>query len=526
MKKYLYTLLMIPFVVFSQDYELGTYQLDSLTTNSNYSDFGTSYFGKDKVVFSAPKSKGLFTKKWKENGQPFLELYVGDLLEKGQIANVKKFGGDGNSKYHEAQITFTKDGRTAYFTSNNYLAKKYVKGEDGYNNLQIFRADVTSTGSLKNIELLPFNNKNYSFGHPCLTANDTELYFVSDMPGGKGGTDIYKVKILSKGKFSKPVNLGDKINTIHKEMFPFVKSDTILYYASNRPFGKGGLDIYANDIRNGEFQKTLHLPKPVNSSKDDFAYVFADNGYGFVSSNRSGGKGDDDIYAVEIIDPLQLKICQQTLIGFVEEGLSKKPLAEASVYLFNKENVLLDSVISDTLGKFSIAKTISCESSYYLKASKLKHKGDSISIVTAKEFNKVNEVLLSLESKAFVKNETGQIVIKIDPIYFDSNKYAIRTDAALVLDKVIAVMNEYPTMVVEGGSHTDTRGSARYNEKLSARRAKSTVDYILSKGIPSDRISSKGYGETAPINHCLNGVRCSKEDHALNRRTEFRIISY
>ena len=518
MKNYIKLLfIVVATSAFSQRYvfEEATYKIDTLDINTEFSDFGASYMGSNRVVFSSPKKKKLFTRTWKDNKQPYLELYTGVVNKNGKIEKVKKFSEDLNSKYHEAQVAFTKNRRTVYFTSNNYLGHKYVKSDSGVNNLQLYRADVNKQGVWTNVTSLPFNNKNYSVGHPTLSHNDRKLYFVSDMPGGIGKTDIYSVRILPGRKYTKPKNLGKDINTKGKEMFPFMRADSILYFASDgRKDGVGELDVYASFIKNDSVKKTLHLPEPINSEKDDFAFVIAKSGHGFLSSNRPGGKGDDDIYAFE--EKLPLAPCYQTMKGYVIDRVNGLRLKNAKVTLFDADKNELEVVKTDSLGNFKIEQQLDCGKELFLYGQKKRHLPDSVVVAANTKYDFEHDIRLELAPK----------FIKINPIYFDYDKSFIREDAAKELDKVVKVMKKYPTMVVEGGSHTDSRGRDSYNERLSSRRAKSTVEYIISKGISSERISSKGYGETQLVNHCSNGVKCSKEEHQLNRRTEFKILKY
>lgn len=490
------------------DYKLQKYELDTLSINTKESDFGVSYIGNNEVVFSSPQKDKLFLRKWRENEQGYLELYKGKLTNEGEVVSVEKFSKELNSRYHEAELAITKDGKHVYFTSNNHTGRKGIKGEGGYNNLQLYKADVENK-SFNNIRLLPFNNKNYSTGHPCLSDDDKTLYFVSDMPGGYGSTDIYKVAVLEENTYGEVVNLGERINSANKEMFPFIDVDDILYFSSDRIGSKGGLDVYGISLKD-ESDYIFQLPPPINSVKDDFAFVLDTKSHGFLSSNREGGLGDDDIYKLTLD-------CLQYLRGKVVNQKTKEALAAVSVYVYENDS-LLDSIVTDANGNYESTLALVCSHKYSIKASKSNYKNDSTRITTPSLRKYDNIVNLSL-TPYFVENK-----INIEPIYFDFDKWNIREDAAIILDGVVATMNKYPNIIVEGGSHTDSRANNDYNDKLSAKRAKSTVDYIISKGISSERISSKGYGETQLVNKCKDGVKCSNEEHQLNRRTEFIIV--
>lgn len=604
MKKILtITILLFGLTVFSQDietiYKVQIYKLDTLSINTPNSDFGVSYIDDDQVVFSAPKKNELFARKWKENGQTYLELYKGKLTKKGSVIDVEKYSKDINSKYHESQLVFSQDKKVVYFTSNNQIKGKGKRSSSGYNNLQLYKADVVS-GEYKNIQKLPFNNREYSTGHPFLVNNDKTLFFVSDRPGGFGQTDLYKVAVLGNNMYGDVVNLGSRINTPSKEMFPFLDVDGTLYFSSDRPTTKGGLDVYGISLVDNK-EEMYQLPSPINSEQDDFAFVLGKYQFGFLSSNRKGGEGDDDIYKLELD-------CLQYLSGVVYNKNNNTPLNNVKVYI-QKENKLIDSVLTDNKGVFNSSILASCNTNYVVEATKPNFKKDSTEIQTSAFRAYNNHVRLNLEPSfceqkllGVVRNtKTKDVVslanvylysknkfidsvktnekgmyefplslvcntkyhikaekkyfkidlkklqtssvdnfenvinlnlepyiidnkIVIDPIYFDLDKFFIRPDAAKILDGVVEVMNKYPNLVIEGGSHTDSRGNDTYNKSLSSKRAKSTVAYIISKGISPDRITSKGYGETRLINRCTNGVKCSKKEHQLNRRTEFKII--
>lgn len=551
MKKSIYYILLL-FTVsfFAQEEQSDLYKkferckISKLSINTRYSDFGVKYFGPKHVVFSSPKKGKFFTKIWRENDQHYLELYKGKLAANGSIVEVEEYSKDINSKYHEAELALTKDGKEVYFTSNNHIGKKGVRGEAGYNNLQLYKADVVK-GGFENIRLLPFNNKNYSTGHPTLSDDDKTLYFVSDVLGGYGQTDLYKVSILGKDTYGKVENLGPKINTDQREMFPFVDNrEGVLYFASDREGTKGGLDVYGVSLKDS-LQTVIHLPKPINTKKDDFALVLSTTtDYGFLSSNRKGGKGDDDIYKLKFrklaaakpvvvvakdtvkTAPVIVKeqVCSQLVVGVVREKATGIPIGDANVFLIDANGVKIDSVTTSSHGNYRFYNTLNCNTNYIVRAEKEDHESSWADLVTTNENEKTNEVNLDLISNEFEITENGKFLIKIEPIYFDYNKANIRRDAAKILDNVVLTMLKYPNIVVEGGSHTDSRGSKKYNEKLSARRAASTVRYIMSRGINPRRISSKGYGESELVNKCADGIKCSEEEHQLNRRTEFVIV--
>lgn len=504
----------------------GEYKVDNLDINTKYEDFGTTFYGKDKIIFSSsrPKPGTILQSKWKENGQPFLDLYEGTINEDGSISDVKLFSKTLNTKFHEATVSFSPDQKVVYFTRDFFVDKKLQKDDTGLTNLAIMKANVSPDGQWTDIEPLPFNNAAYSCGHPSVNKDGTKLYFTSDMPGTIGGTDIFVVDILPDGTYGVPKNLGKKINTLGKEMFPHIDKEDILYFSSdNRKEGMGGLDVYAVKIYPNAVSDALHLGAPVNSEQDDFAYILKNDTHeGYFSSNRPGGKGDDDIYHFSSSPPLKIE-CKQWLNGVTKNKKTGEVLPKALVVLFDDKDNEIGSATSDEKGDFKIE--MDCDNAYKVVAAKEKFKKDSYSFTTEEDPDATVNVTLNLEPIPEVVKVRKKVIVNINPIYFDFDKANIRPDAKIELDKVVAIMQKYPELKIEAGSHTDSRGPAEYNQILSERRAKSTVAYIVSKGIDASRLITKGYGESQLTNHCDGTVKCTEEEHQQNRRTEFVILN-
>jgi len=270
------------------------YIIKNIEDNTKFQDFGVSYYADSTVVFASSRSQKSIRKNiWPGNSQPFLELFKGCYNSDGEIIDVEKFSKKLNSKYHDANVVFTKDFKTVYFTRNNYLNKKFKKDSAGWNLNQLYKAQIDEKGKWSNIQPMPFNNDNYQTGHPALNEEENVLYFISDMPGTYGKTDIYMVDILADGTYGTPKNLGPNVNTSEKEMFPFIDENDILYFASDGFVnGKGGLDIYAIQIsENYAVEMVKNLGSPINSSEDDFGLVYQkENRTGYFASNRPGGK--------------------------------------------------------------------------------------------------------------------------------------------------------------------------------------------------------------------------------------------
>jgi len=500
------------------------YSIKNLSINNAYSNFGTSFFGSDKMIFAAPAKRNyIINNTWKPNGQPFLDLYEGTISADGEITNVKKFSSKINTKFHEADVTFSKDKKTVYFSRSNYFDGKYKKDTLGINRIQMFKASVGSNNGWTNIESMPFNNDNYSTGQPTLSEDGKTLYFVSDMPGTLGKTDIFKVTVNNDGTYGKPINLGPEVNTPDREMFPFIDGNNDLYYATDgRPDGRGMLDVYVNRITADGILPAVNLGDNINSDNDDFAFIIdKDKRSGYFSSNRINGKGDDDIYYFHEEIPLVYE-CDQTLTVIVKSKKTGEVIPNANLNIYKGTELQVEGEKADDQGKY--VYNADCEKTYKVEASKKYYVTTSKVIKTLTKNGIDQKVELFLPTDEFVVLR-DRVMIDVNSIYFDYDKFNIRRDAALELDKVIAIMKKYPKLVVEAGSHTDSRGPDKYNDILSDKRAKSTVDYIISRGISPDRISGKGYGKTQLTNNCSNGVKCSEEAHQLNRRTEFVIVN-
>lgn len=504
------------------------YVIKNLSINNQYSNFGTSLYGDDKLIFAMPvKRNFIINNVWTGNGQPFLDLYVGDILENGELENVKKFSSKLNTRFHEADVTFTKDKKTVYFTRSNFFNGKYKKDTLDVNRLKIFKATVGEDDEWFNIESLPFNNDNYSCGHPSLSEDQTTLYFASDMPGTMGGADIFKVAINGVNSYGTPVNMGPEINTVGKEMFPYIDGNNELYYSTDgRNDGLGMLDIYVARLTTNGVLEPINLGETINSKRDDFAFIInKEKRKGYFSSNRFGGKGDDDIYyfSEEIPLPKVIDVCKKAFNIVVKNSKTGDLIQNANINILKGEEPIVLSGFTNINGSYKL-KDVDCEAKYTINVEKKFFLSDAITIksVNDNKLEQTIEVLLSPDEFIVVREKT---LININNIYFNYDKSNIRKDAELELNRVIAIMNKYPDLIVESGSHTDSRGPDKYNEVLSTKRAKSTVAYIVSKGISQDRISGTGYGETQLTNKCANGVRCSNEAHQLNRRTEFVIVN-
>lgn len=517
--------------------------LHNLSINTKYSDFGPAYY-KDKLIYSsAIDSSNFHTRIYEWNEQPFLNMYIGELNKiESDVQMIDEFSDNLNTKYHEATLAFTPDQKKVFFTRNNYEGK-LGRDEEGTNHLKLYSADLVkhekdTTHVWRNIKELPFNSETYSVGHPTVSSDGKLLYFVSDMPGSIGATDIFVVDILDTNNsetnkdftgYSVPRNLGETINTAGREMFPFI-TDNSLYFASDGHLGLGGLDIFESTIKEYNFSKPENQGAPLNSELDDFAFIIKEQeNKGFVSSNRKLGKGDDDIYSFVRL-PIKgskasvVENCKQAIRGYVSNTITGERISNVTMTLFDNTGKQIEATKTNIAGAYVFTKTLPCTTKFKVEANKTGYEAKDKPVITLDETGET-VVALGLDTlNELIVEENGLLKIKIGIIYFDLDKSFIRNDASIELNKIVVLMRQYTKMHIKIESHTDARNSDAYNLSLSDRRAKATKEYLISQGIEANRLESAiGYGETQLINRCKNGVSCSEAAHQMNRRSEFII---
>jgi outer membrane protein OmpA-like peptidoglycan-associated protein/tetratricopeptide (TPR) repeat protein len=501
----------------------GRFQVVDAGVNSEFSDYGSSFFG-DKLVFASARDTGGVSKKvFKWTNKSFTNLYASEIKPEGEMGTPEKFERKINSKFNESTPVFTQNGKTMYFTRNNYLEGK--RGRDASKNtlLKLYKATLDQDGEWNDVKELPFNSDQYSVAHPTLSTDEKTLYFASDMPGTLGQSDLFRVKINEDGTYGAPENLGPEINTEGRETFPFISADKELFFASDGRPGLGGLDVFVARIEvDQSFYGIQNVGEPVNSKQDDFAFLIdSKNRNGFFTSNREGGKGYDDIY--RFVENKKLT-CEQTLTGIVTDFDTKEILANTKMSLFDANFKPLQVTQTDAKGQYSFP--VDCSKTYYVRAEKDEYQTKEGSVkMKSVSGSKDYPIVLERRIKPIAVGTDLAKTLDIPMIYFDLDKSLIRKDAAYELAKVLAVMQQYPEMKIEVRSHTDSRQTAKYNEKLSNRRAKSTVEWLIKNGINSARLIGKGYGETMLVNQCADDVKCTEEEHQANRRSEFIIVS-
>ena len=497
--------------------------LKNLKINTKYSEFGSSFNPDGQIIFASSADTGVFkTRKYKWNNQPFLDLYQAKVKSDGyELNQVKKLPKSINTKQHEASATFTPDGKTMYFTRNSDQRKKKKKN---VNHLKIFVSNMID-GKWEDPKEVPFNSENYSTGHPALSPDGKQMYFVSDMPGGYGHTDLYTIDIDANGNFSEPRNLGPEINSNRKEMFPFVSQEK-LYFSSDRKSGLGGLDIYQSAIAENTLESPVNLGKPYNSIRDDFSFALKEGGNdGYLASNRKGGKGDDDIYYFKWEQPEEKEENNNRVDGVVIDAITEAPIPNANIVLFDANNLKIAEVESEDDGSFKLDNLIS-NYDYTLNVNKEEYEELLETLSTKDNIQiKLTQKLMPIDAVEIVENTKKETMFKTEAVYFNFDSFSIRDDAKEELDRLAAYLVNNENMKLKIESHTDSRGNAAYNKYLSDKRAKASKDYLMSKGVSQDQIvSAIGYGEEQLLNTCSDGTSCSKQAHQLNRRSEFILV--
>ncbi len=517
--------------------------------NTPKSDWGAVKFG-NNVVFASDKGSSLAEKERKAapllridgnkgpdrfvygwTGNAYLDLYQ-SVYSAASANTTKLFPIEPGTDYHVGPASFTADGSEMYFTLTEIpkkLTRNRAKDDDGVKvpkekddirtiHLEIYSSKLNkSTGKWGRPQPFAYNNPSkWSVGDPYVTADGSTLFFISDMPGGMGGTDIYYSTRVSGGTWMSPTNLGS-VNTTGDERTPVAQGND-LYFSSDGQKGMGGLDVF-KATREGApnnfiYSRPVNLGTPVNSPMDDFAFNPTDSVSGYFSSNRAGGAGSDDVYAYKLHPIPELK-----LEGVVYNRLTRVPIANSLVTLKRVDGGT-GKFITDGKGAYHFS--IAVKNNYKIKAEKESYLADNKSLSTMESVAPA-----TLHKDLYLDKIELNRAIRLDNIYYDLDRSEIRPDAARELDKLIQIMIDNPTINIELGSHTDSRADDDYNMALSRRRAQAAVEYLVTVGgIDEGRIIAHGYGETRLLNKCSNGVKCTEAQHQLNRRTEFTILKY
>lgn len=477
------------------------YDIAKSDISSDKTDFGAVLTNDNNVYFASARNTSKRNSNF--NDEPYLDIYKATYNANGTISDAVAVD-NLNTKWHDGPASITSDGNTMYYGSESFNEKEYVKDKAKkakFGKIYLYKA--TKQGDTwSNSKPLPFNNKEYDVRNPSISKDGKTLYFSSNMPGGFGGEDIWKVSV-NGDEYGTPENLGAKVNTEANESFPFITDDNILFFSSNGKQGFGGLDVFKLDLNKGS--EAMNVGEPVNTSKDDFAFTYnATKKVGFFSSNRDGV---DNIYKA---DP----VCNVQALVRVKDAKTGKVIEGATVLLVDEKQKTVSNQTTALNGETLTG--VLCNTAYSAQVSKQGYESGVFEVAKAENEQVVVEALLTPIMPIITEKE-----VILQPIFFEFNKSNITAEGAAELDKLVMVMNEYPNMVIFAKSHTDSRGSDKYNMNLSDRRAKSTVQYLISKGIAKDRISGQGFGESEPKVACKP---CTEEQYAQNRRSEFLIV--
>lgn len=522
----------------------GRFDIADAGINSKDSDYGSTILD-NKLVFTSARDTGSIVKKnFKWTNKAISTLYSAELSPDGSIGKPMIFHKENlRVNFNQSTPVFTKDGRTMYFTRNNSVDGKRRENEKKITFLKLYKATLIDD-EWKEVQELPFNSDEYSVAHPALSVDEKTLYFASDMPGTLGASDIFKVSIEANGSFGKPENLGSDINTEGRETFPFISAENELYFASDGRPGLGGLDIYVSKItKEGSFDEVQNIGEPINSKQDDFAFIINNkNRNGFFSSNRSGGQGLDDVY--RFTENRRL-ICEQSISGTITDQETNETLSNVALILFDEAGKSAVEAKSDANGNY-VFSNVKCGKKYFIKTSKedylfkevsvtLKKATGSVSLPIALEKKPKPIVAIPVVIKASnsikpvkvnitVGTDLGKL-LKIPMNFFDLGKATIKKTSEPQLQKIVDMLKQYPSIKLDIRSHTDSRSSTESNQILSDKRAESTKNWLIQKGIDASRLTAKGYGETQLVNKCADGVKCTEQEHQQNRRSEFIIVS-
>lgn len=469
--------------------------------SSDKSDFGAVLANDNTIYFTSARNTSRKVNGWNE--EPYLDIYKATYNDNGTISEATEVD-NVNTKWHDGPAAISADGNTMYFGSESFNEKEFEKDKAKrlkYGRIYLYKA--TKEGDKwSNKKALPFNSTEYSVRNPSISKDGKTLYFSSDMPGGLGGEDIWKVSV-DGDSYGTPENLGSNVNTEGNESFPFIADNDVLYFASDSREGFGGFDIFKIDLNKS--QEASNIGEPVNTEKDDFSFTYnQDKKVAFFSSNRAGV---DNIYMASPVCGVNgLVVAKNAKTGAVIEG--------ATVIVVDDKGEIVGNNTTNAQGtaKFGLA----CEKDFSISATRSGFENAVATMTKSEGGDQMVEILMEPIKPIITETE-----VILNPIYFEFNRSNITKQGAEELDRLVEVMKEHPEMVIFAKSHTDSRGSDKYNMNLSERRAKATVQYIISKGIAKDRISGQGFGESEPKVDCK---KCTDEEYAQNRRSEFLIV--
>lgn len=540
-----------------EDFKLmdSDYEVEVVGFNSSASDFGALKYN-DRIYFTSDRDDNrLLGKEYKWTHRGFLNIYSVKVSEENKPQGIAaKISENINSKYHEGNFCFSKDGNTMYLSRSNFTDGKKEFDDKKNNNIQLYKSNFVD-GEWSKPEKLSFNTTGFSYQHPALSPDEKRLYFSSNQEGGIGSFDLYYVNINSDGSYSEPINLGPTVNTENREHFPFISDEGHLFFSSNGHLGLGMLDIFVSEFVNNQYTEPVNLGAPINSQYDDFNLNYYNDTQGFFASNRK--RADDNIYSFTQTGEIFIR---EYINKFeIRDKVTEQFVPNVSVTLtdrrqnINYENTL-DSIASfnkNLLAGNYVLKATSNEYYEGVLSVKVEEEQDQKhvlfleklppppppdpveTIIAEKNIDKDLkdkdpvrfEMLTDVEGPPIIEKD-GRLYFELEPIYFDFDMWNIREDSKKILDELAEKLERYPDIHIKISAHTDSRGTVRYNQILSEKRAESTRNYLALVGyVNARRIKFQGFGELSPIVECPNND-CTEEEFQLNRRSEFEIVEY
>ena len=540
-----------------EDFKLmdSDYEVEVVGFNSSASDFGALKYN-DRIYFTSDRDDNrLLGKEYKWTHRGFLNIYSVKVSEENKPQGIAaKISENINSKYHEGNFCFSKDGNTMYLSRSNFTDGKKEFDDKKNNNIQLYKSNFVD-GEWSKPEKLSFNTTGFSYQHPALSPDEKRLYFSSNQEGGIGSFDLYYVNINSDGSYSEPINLGPTVNTENREHFPFISDEGHLFFSSNGHLGLGMLDIFVSEFVNNQYTKPVNLGAPINSQYDDFNLNYYNNTQGFFASNRK--RADDNIYSFTQTGEIFIR---EYINKFeIRDKVTEQFVPNVSVTLTDRrQNINYENTL-DSIASFN--KNL-LAGNYVLKATSNEYYDGVLSVKVEEEQDQKHvlfleklppppppdpvetiiaeknidkdlkdkdpvrfEMLTDVEGPPIIEKD-GKLYFELEPIYFDFDMWNIREDSKKILDELAEKLERYPDIHIKISAHTDSRGTVRYNQILSEKRAESTRNYLALVGyVNARRIKFQGFGELSPIVECPNND-CTEEEFQLNRRSEFEIVEY
>ena len=484
------------------------FQLLDAGINSKYSEFGSGFF-RDKLILVSSKKIGGLAKIDSNTNEAYKELFYFDVSASGALSSPGLFSTVLNTNGSEDQLTFSPDEKTVYYTRSskeNSLEYKLYKAD----------FDEKSRDKWVNNQLLDINKTGVSIETPFINPKGDKLYFSANLPDSFGGYDIYVSNINADGTLGAPENIGNVINTSEDEKYPSLSKDSkYLYFSSKGHENIGGYDLFVSKIYSTSYKAPRNLGNTINTPYDEVAYFLATKTKGYVSSNNPKGMGGFDIYTAVYEE------VKQTLKGKILDLETQIKLPNAIVILKDDENSEISRLVTKEDADYSF-DVIPFES-YTVTVEKDGFKEAIFSFTASRSYETAYyENLELLTTEPVIAEVEDELRIVIENIYFDTEKYSIKEESQISLNKIIKVLKEHPEMKLAINAHTDNKGRDSYNLKLSNQRAASALKYLLANGISKDRLQSKGFGETKPLIDCKDN--CSDDDLQANRRVEFVIL--